>query len=258
MTTALLTILLALAGSAAADESTPIYRLGAGDTITIKVYGEDDLSRDSVITATCRIEFPLIGTVEVCDRTTRDVQKDIQARLADGYLREPSVFVDVKEYGSQKVEVKGSVKRPGVYVLTGPTTLSEAVTLAGGPDSPNVIAVERVSEDGKQKHLLVELDNKNPVWIRPGDAITLLPPATVQVFGQVKNSGPVAYQAGLTVTEALGLAGGATELAGLGRAYIRRADGTQVRVNIRRIQRGKDDDVVLEPNDQLVIRKSIF
>ena len=80
----------------------------------------------------------------------------------------------------------------------------------------------------------------------------------VQVFGHVKTSGPVAFHPGLTVTEALGLAGGATELAGLGRAYIRRANGDRERVNIRRVQLGKDPDPKLEPDDQLVIRRSIF
>lgn len=254
----MLMLLLAFSGSAHADESVPTYRLGAGDTITIKVYGEGDLSGDRAITSTCRIEVALIGSVQACDRTTREIAAEIQERLANGFLRDPSVFVDVREYGSQKVEVKGAVKKPGVYVLTGPTTLSEAVTLAGGPDSPNVIAVERVTEGGRERLLLAELDTNTPMWISPGDVVVLLPPATVQVFGQVKNSGPVAYHAGLTATEALGLAGGATELAGLGRAYVRRADGSQVRVNIRRIQRGKDEDLVLNPDDQLVIRKSIF
>jgi len=258
--TMLLSVLLALTPAPADDDgSGPTYTLGAGDTITIKVYGEDDLSRETVITATCRVEVPLIGSVPVCGRTTQEVGQTIQSRLADGFLREPNVFVDVSEYGSQKVEVKGAVKKPGVYVLTGPTTLSEAVTLAGGPDSPNVISVHRISSDETEQYELSGLDAREaPVWVAPGDVVVLQPPATVQVFGQVKSSGPVAYHPGLTVTEALGLAGGATEMAGLGRAYVRRADGSQERVNIRRIQRGKDEDVVLSPDDQLVIRRSIF
>ncbi len=44
--------------------------------------------------------------------------------------------------------MKGEVKKPGVYVLTGPTTLSEAVTLAGGPATPNALAGQRVSGGG--------------------------------------------------------------------------------------------------------------
>lgn len=281
MTTALVILALSLTAAAAADEApsttsdtlppseadtdapaqdepVPEYRLGAGDTITIKVYGEDDLSRDASITAACKIEVPLIGGVEVCGKTTDQVGETIRRRLADGFLREPNVFVGVSTYGSQKVEVKGNVKKPGVYVLTGPTTLSAAVTLAGGPESPNVIRVRLVSDDGTVEHSLDQMSSTSPVWVEPGDVVELLPPVTVQVFGQVEESGPVAYEPGMTVTQALGLAGGATELAGLGRAYIRRADGSQERVNIRRIQLGKDEDVVLQPDDQLVIRRSIF
>lgn len=254
----ILLLIFSLFATAAEPEGATGYSLGAGDVITITVFGEEDLSRQSNITRTCRVEVPLIGSLEVCGRTTKSVAAEIQGRLADGYLNEPRVFVDVAEYGSQKIEVKGAVKKPGVYVLTGQTTLSEAVSMAGGPDTPNVIAVKRISESEEQEYDLQKLGVKDPVWVSPGDVVVLLRPATVQVFGQVQNRGPVAYHEGLTVTEALGLAGGATDIAGLGRAYIRRANGDRQRVNIRRIQLGVDDDVTLNPNDQLIIRKALL
>ena len=259
MRTILASLLLA-SSPALAAEAADNYQLGAGDTLKIEVYGEDGLSREAKITSSCKVEVQLIGAVDVCGRTRAEVATEIQTRLADGYLQQPTVFVDVSEYGSQRIEIKGAVKTPGVRVLEGPTSLSEAITLAGGPDSPNVMRVQLVTDQGAIEYDIESLSNsRDPVWVQPGNTVILLPPVTVQVFGEVKTSGPVAYQAGMTVTEALGLAGGTTELAGLNRAYVLRADGkTQVRVNIRRIQRGQDADVLLQPNDQLVVRRSIF
>lgn len=255
-----LSILGASAALAADPAPASTYALGAGDTLRVEVYGEEDLSREIKVTSSCRIEVQLIGPIEVCGRSTDEVAQVIRGKLADGYLQNPTVFVDVAAYGSQRAEVKGAVTKPGVHMLEGPTTLSELITMAGGPDSPNVMRVQLITEKGAVEYALADLDAKaDPVWVEPGQTVILLPPVTVQVFGEVTTAGPVAYRPGMTVTEALGLAGGATDLAGLGRAYVLRADGqTQVRVNIRRIQLGRDPDVSLEPNDQLVIRKSIF
>ena len=255
-----LMMLGSLAAHAGDAPAASTYKLGAGDTLRIEVYGEEDLTRDIKVNSTCKVEVQLVGAIEVCGLATAEVAEVIRARLADGFLQNPTVFVDVAAYGSQRAEVKGAVKKPGVHMLEGPTSLSELITLAGGPDSPNVMRVQIVTDKGAVEYALADLDAQSePVWVEPGQTVILLPPVTVQVFGEVKTAGPVAFQPGLTVTEALGLAGGATDLAGLGRAYVLRADGqTQVRVNIRRIQMGRDPDVALEPNDQLVIRKSIF
>lgn len=253
-------LLLSSLAMAAENADASTYKVGAGDTLRLEVYGEEDLTRDLVISASCRIEVPLIGGQEVCGLTTEEIASQVQAELADGYLVGPTVFVGVATYGSQRATVKGAVKEPGVHVLEGRTTLSELITIAGGPDSPNVIHAQLITENGVQEYDLGELDaRKDPVWIEPGQTVVLLPPVTVQVFGEVEESGPVAYRPGMTVTEALGLAGGATELAGLGRTRLLRAGSDKpMRVNVRRIRNGKDKDVVLQPDDQLLVRRSIF
>lgn len=256
----MIVLLVSLAMASAAETGDGSYRLGAGDTVHIEVYNEEDLSREVQITASCTVQMPLIGAVQVCGITTDEAAARIRERLSDGYLVEPAVFVDVAAYGSQRVEVKGEVKKPGVHVLAGPTTLSEIITTAGGPTSPNVMRVQLISDEGMTEYTLPELDaRKEPVWIEPGQTVVLLAPVVVQVFGEVKKSGPVAFRPGMTATEVLGLAGGPSEFAGLRRAYVLRADGvTRVKVNFRRIQAGRAPDVVLEPGDQLVVRRSFF
>lgn len=249
----------------APDEAPPTplddrYRIGAGDTLQVQVYGEPELTRQVRVTPACRIELQLIGQVPVCGIPAAEVAERIRSRLADGFIRQPTVFVDVAEFGSQRVEVKGAVKKPGVYVLEGVTSLSELITTAGGPSSPSVVRVTVSGDDGDVLYDLSDIDRRSQrVVVRAGQVVDLHPALSVSVFGEVRDGGQVPYTPGLTVTEALGLAGGASDVAGLGRAYILRAEtGERERVNIRRIQRAKIPDVELRPDDQLVIRKSLL
>jgi polysaccharide export outer membrane protein len=236
------------------------YRVGVGDKLAVSVFGEPDLSKEHKVTSICSVEVALLGPVPVCGQTPSQIAEDLKRRLGDGYLVNPQVSVSVSEYGSQKAEVKGAVREPGLHVLEGPTTLSELITMAGGPISASVIRVQVATSVGVQEYDLDQLDaGSNPVWVEPGSTVILLPPLTVQVFGEVKTPGAVDYRPGLTVTEALGLAGGPSELAGLGRAYVvRAAGGVRERVHIRKIQLGMLPDLVLLPDDRLVVRRSIF
>lgn len=252
-------LFVALAGYASASERL-VYRVGAGDTLKVEVFGEPTLTREVRVAPACTVELQLVGSVPVCDATTSEIAERIRDAYADGYLREPRVFVEVSVYGSQRVEVKGAVRKPGVYVLEGITTLSEIISTAGGPDSPSVFRVTVSGAGESQTYDLAQIDlAPEQVFVRAGQVVNLLPALTVGVFGEVRTGGRVPYQRGLTVTEALGFAGGPRETAGLGRSYILRADtGERERVNIRRIQRGRAEDVELRPDDQLVIRRSIL
>lgn len=248
---------LLFATNAAAATGSP---LGVGDTVRVDVYGEPDITRSARITPSCSIDLHFIGAVQVCGRTTDDVATEVQARLADGYLNHPAVLVSIQEYGSQRVELKGEIAQPGVQVLEGPTTLSQLITQAGGPTSQNVLQVQLSSQDQEPQFydLSVVGTPGNTVWVRSGDVVTLLPPEYVFVHGEVANIGPVPYRTDLTATEALGLAGGPTRFASLGRAFIIRADGERLRVNIKRITRGEAADISLQPGDKLVVRQSVF
>lgn len=248
------------ASAQGATEHADVYRVGAGDTLKVEVFGEPTLSREVRVTPTCSVDLQLIGPVPVCGSSAPEIAERVRVLYSDGYLRQPSVFVDVSAYGSQRVEVKGAIKKPGIYVLEGVTTLSELITIAGGPDSPSVFRVT-LSGTGETLDYDLSVIDRRPerVIVAAGQVVNLHPPLTVSVFGEVRSGGQLPYIPGLTVTEALGLAGGPTEVAGLGRSYVLRAgDGVRERVNIRRIQRGRASDVALRPDDQLVIRRSIL
>jgi protein involved in polysaccharide export with SLBB domain len=105
---------------------------GPGDSFDVRVYGEADLTGTYQAGADGAIAFPLIGRVLVTGKLPSELEIEIQARLADGYLKNPQVSVLAKEYRSKKVSVLGQVKSPGTFQYVDNMSIIEAVSKAGG------------------------------------------------------------------------------------------------------------------------------
>jgi polysaccharide export outer membrane protein len=142
---------LAVAGALPPPDSAAVlrpesadYRIGAQDQIEVNVFGIDELKRTVQVDSGGKILLPLVGQIQAGGRTPGELSGDIATALKAKYMKDPQVIVTVKEAQSQKVTVDGAVMQPGVYPLTGPTTLLQAVSLARGPD-PNLANVMRVA-----------------------------------------------------------------------------------------------------------------
>jgi polysaccharide biosynthesis/export protein len=113
-------------------ESRP-YLIGPFDTLTIDVFGIDELSKKEVQTdASGRISFPLAGIIEAAGRTPAEIEDELEARLRTRYVRDPQVTVNLKETVSQVITVDGQVREPGLYPVIGKMTLMRAVATAKG------------------------------------------------------------------------------------------------------------------------------
>ena len=110
------------------------YRLGPQDLIEISVFGVDRLSQSVRVNSNGQISLPLIGGVTAGGMTIPDLETELAARYADGYLQNPQVSVFVKEFASQRLTFEGAVKEPGIYPLTGRTTLLQGIAIAKGLD----------------------------------------------------------------------------------------------------------------------------
>ncbi len=236
------------------------YQVGAGDSVNIQVFDEPRLSGTKLVPSSCHIEVELIGSIDICGHTTTDIANEVQARLAAGFLINPHVTVDVSTYGSQKIEVRGAVKAPGIQVLTGATSLSQAITAAGGPMGDNVVEVDVIKQSGESTTYTLSKLNLDPapVLLSAGDTVILRQGRHVYVDGEVKTEGQVAYHEGLTVSQAVSLAGGPTIYASQRRVYILTASGKRVVVNLARVRNGRDQDVVLNPDDRVTLPRSFF
>jgi polysaccharide export outer membrane protein len=142
--------------------------LGIGDTIDISVYRNDDLKKTIKIDKSGRIMFPLVGDVQVADRTVYDVRDELQARLAK-YIVSPQVFIYASTIQSQKVLVLGEVKTPGILTLDVDLLITDAVMKAGGPTNDaktsDIYVIRRDSgkSDAAGKTALVKFDMKNAI-----------------------------------------------------------------------------------------------
>ena len=106
------------------------YFLDAGDQIRILVYDEPDLTVERFIADDGKINFPLVGSIYVTGKTTREVQKLIHDGLTGDYLLNPSVQVNIITYRS--FYIHGEVNRPGAYPYQPGLTVDQAVALGGG------------------------------------------------------------------------------------------------------------------------------
>ena len=106
------------------------YLLDTDDVLRITVYGEEDLSNTYRIDDRGYISFPLTGPVEVRGVTTQVVASRLTSALANGYLRNPNVAVEVDQY--RPFFIQGEISTPGGYPFIYGMTARAAISTAGG------------------------------------------------------------------------------------------------------------------------------
>lgn len=135
---------------------TPISGQGAStlgqlDKIRVEVFGAENLTKEIQIDAGGRMSFPFVGSISVLDRTPAEVEKIIADSLAQGYLIDPKVTVNLLESVSQTIAVEGAVEEPGLYPAAGEITLLKAIALAGGASDyaleEQIVVFREVGED---------------------------------------------------------------------------------------------------------------
>lgn len=260
-----------------ADRKTDTYFVGKKDILDIRVYDEADLSKEAIVDHAGNIHFPLLGSVQVEGLTTRQVESLLAERLGDKYLVNPQVFVSVKEYNSQRAIVLGVVKNPGAYALTGETTILDLISRAGGlleSGGKNLVLVRqgnryaKAATESSREPLVIDAnkllrlgDKSLNHVVHDGDMLFAPKADGVYVYGEVKKPGVVPYRDGLTVLQAISLAEGLSGRASAGEVrVIRSAEGKEqkIKVDLDAIADNKKSDVLLRPEDVIVVPESFF
>ncbi len=264
-------IVVAMISAAAADDMGTVavdvltYVLGPGDVIAVEVVGEPDMSGDKRVGADGSIELPYAGKVVVGGLTLDVATKLLTARLAEKVLVNPQVLVNLKMAVSKRVEVSGGVTKPGMITLErGRTTVSDLIVLAGGLADPSTSRAE-IWRDTENGRIIIPIDLEAigrgglaaDVEILPGDHFEVPQAQQVFVDGQVEKPAGYSYREGMTLTQAIANAGGATGTARLTAVQIRRGSEQQV-VNVKRVMRGAEADFMLRPGDQIYVPESVF
>lgn len=154
------------AANASFDES---YPLGAGDKIHVTVFSEPQLGGDFSVSGDGVIALPLIGNITAAGKTTTETARTVQEMLANGYLKNPRVSVEVINY--RPFFILGEVKAPGQYPYVNGLTVTNAIATAQGytPRSRRkYVLIRRFGEQVEQEYIL-----SPNLRVLPGDTIRL-------------------------------------------------------------------------------------
>jgi polysaccharide export outer membrane protein len=250
------------------------YNIGPKDLISISVFDVPDLNITVRISEDGSIALPLLGRVEAGGLTRSQLEKKLAGLLEEKYLKNAQVTVFIKEYHSKTVSIIGEVGKPGTYELIGKQTLLQVISTAGGlsESTSERIIIIRNYKSGKSKSLIVNLDDlmvkgdpRLNIPLLSGDIINV--PGErfldVYVFGRVKNPGHIKVKKNgpITLLKVIAQAGGFEDRARKSAVTItRRMNGKEVKikVNVKKILKGKTPDFILKSGDIVHVPESIL
>lgn len=148
-------------------EFSKAYELGAGDHIHISVYQEPDLSFSGQVSQQGKVDFPLLGSIELSGFTQQQAKIHLEALLKDGYLVAPSVSIRVSNY--RPFFIYGEVRSPGSYAYQPDITLEQVIALSGGLKD-RASRTQWQIQRGQNKTLFLA---KSDTVILPGDVIKI-------------------------------------------------------------------------------------
>ncbi|MDP9014188.1 MAG: SLBB domain-containing protein [Pseudomonadota bacterium] len=250
-------------GAAAPGGAAPLLQLGPGDSVSIQVYGQPDLSTTVYVADDGTVSVPLAGNVPVSGLSPSQASSRIESALKTGkILVEPHVTLTVTQSRSQRVSVLGQVGTPGRYPVESNTSIFDLLAQAGGitANGSDVVYIIRQEKDGKEVRYAVDLKGMAggsaalpSATLRGGDSVFVPNAEQFSIFGEVATPGRYRVEPGMTVIEAIAKAGGITQRGSQRRVEIKRklADGSYTNV------KAKISDPV-QPNDVIQVKESIF
>ncbi len=248
---------------------TDVYRLGAGDEITVDVWDHEELSGRHTIGPDGRITLSVAGDVRLAGLSRDAALAGVKAALSSFY---PDLIVTlrVERYTSNRVYVLGRVMNPGVIAFDSVPSLLEAITRAGG-----LPVGGEGSSDAKLTRCAVIRGKDQVMWVdlrellkgNMGLNIRLLPDdlvyipdsddQLVYVLGEVRQPGAVRLTPDMTFLDALALVGGPTEDAATGgMRLVRPGEGVRTEISLGDLTAPKPgENVLLEENDIIYVSK---
>lgn len=158
------------ASASASASGTLIYTLAPDDKVYIGVFGEDSLTKEYVVRGDGTISFPLIGAIKVDGLTLTQLETELTMRLARGYIQNPRVTAEIKEY--RPFYILGEVERAGQYPYKIGLTVNAAVATAGNftyRANKRTVAIQHRGEPTERKVRIVP-----DLRVQPGDTIRVL------------------------------------------------------------------------------------
>lgn len=179
------TAAVVLAAPAGAQQSTfkdAPYTVNPGDTLSVSVWKEPDLSGPVLVRPDGTFSIPLVGQIDARGKTVTELQQVIAQRL-HRYIADPVVTVSVQDVKGNKVYVIGQVTKPGEFVVNPRVDVMQALSMAGGTTpfaSLNNIVILRRTESGQQqaipfryKDVASGHDLQQDITLQAGDVVVV-------------------------------------------------------------------------------------
>ena len=237
------------------------YILGPGDVVKISVYDHPDLLTITRISDDGYIIMPLLGQVKVQGKSITQSANYIAEALADGYIINPQVNIFVQEFRSKKAIVLGHVNRPGLIEMSGPITLLELISQAGGlaDDFGETATIKRKGSSANDvlmidlKSLIEGGDLSQNIQIRDGDTLYVSKAGMCYVTGEVKSPNAYKCSGNITVLKLITLAGGFTGKAAKSSVRLVRIINSQ-----KTLFEDVEMDMLVQPDDVIIVPESFF
>ena len=226
------------------------YVIGPQDQLSITVFEEPSLTGKYRVENDGFFNFPFLERVRAAGRTLSGLQTEMTKLLADGFIKNPQVRVEIDQYKSQTIFVTGEVRSPNEYTMTGSSmTLLQALAMAGSPtaNASNEVIVSRQPVTPGAEMEIIRVNRRDlelgragyDLALRNGDVINVPKAQTFFISGFVRSTGTYVLDPGLTIEQAIALAGGLSER------------GSDRRIVASRMVKGKLTEVSVRLEDRV-------
>jgi polysaccharide export outer membrane protein len=253
-----------------------LFTLGPGDRIQVEIIGQPTSSTDVTVGPDGKIYYDLLPGTDVWGLTIGQTKRLLETGL-DKFTAGAQVSITLRAVGSKYLWMLGSLDRPGIYPMTAPTTLLEAMSLAGGTRRAQSAATTVDIADLRHafvirngaplpvdfQRLLEQGDMSQNIYLQPDDFVYVPSGAAreIYLFGAVRTPRAMALSETPTLVAAITAGGGTLRDAFISQVAIVRGSLTKPEiavVNYQDILEGRAGDIQLEPRDIVFVPNSPY
>ena len=195
------------------------YRLGSGDVVGIYIWGRTQVTLSGTVGVEGTLFLRNLGLVNAAGLTLSKFQAEMDS-VVHRFYRDVKVECTLLRPRQIPVWLSGEVKKPGRYVVSALSTLSQVITVAGGPTekaSLRHIRIRHSTGDTAEADLyglLARGDRSQDLYLESGDVVFVpLSGKSVAVYGEVKRPAIFELRGGERLCDVIDLAGGYTSAA---------------------------------------------
>jgi polysaccharide export outer membrane protein len=237
--------------------------LGAGDSVTIGVYGEPEMSSTELVAEDGTLNVALAGHVQVAGLSAVEAGERVEAALKKGqFMVDPHVTLTIAQSRTQRVVILGEVRTPGRYTIDPNSSITDLLAQAGGvtEKGADTAYVQRTDAQGNVTRLPLDLKGLSAgkatvssVNLQGGDSVFVPRADQYYIYGEIAQPNMYRLEPGLTIIQAIARAGGVTIRGSERRIEIKRPskDGKYVIIHPKPYDPIQADDVIR-------VKESIF